>query len=77
MSTILIYIFAFCSSTLFNVEPDNIEGFQAVQALADYLFKLKDHSMALSREEAPKSLPCGIVCLNMTKDRQYHHKKIE
>lgn len=32
--------------------PDNIEGFQAVQGLADQLFGLKDHSLALSREEA-------------------------
>ncbi|KAG7525752.1 hypothetical protein JOB18_031211 [Solea senegalensis] len=35
-----------------SVGPDNIEGFQAVQDLTGQLFTLKDHSLALSREEA-------------------------
>ena len=35
-----------------SVGPDNIEGFAAVQGLSDYLFHLKDHSLALTREEA-------------------------
>ncbi|KAG7461509.1 hypothetical protein JOB18_035677, partial [Solea senegalensis] len=35
-----------------SVGPDNIEDFQAVQDLTGHLFTLKDHSLALSREEA-------------------------
>ncbi|CAL8292404.1 unnamed protein product [Arctogadus glacialis] len=35
-----------------SVGPDNVEGFQAVQDLTVFLFKLKEHSLALSREEA-------------------------
>ncbi|XP_076876832.1 uncharacterized protein LOC143526077 [Brachyhypopomus gauderio] len=35
-----------------SVGPDNIEGYRAVQNLADYLVTLKDHSFALSLEES-------------------------
>ncbi|KAK7940034.1 hypothetical protein WMY93_003360 [Mugilogobius chulae] len=31
---------------------DNVQGFKEVQDLADYLFKMKDHSLALTNEEA-------------------------
>ncbi|XP_059190546.1 uncharacterized protein LOC131972826 [Centropristis striata] len=43
-----------CSTSDDSVGPDNIAGFKAVQDLTGYLFKLKDHSLALSREEAAK-----------------------
>ncbi|KAK7922385.1 hypothetical protein WMY93_009287 [Mugilogobius chulae] len=41
-----------CLIEMESVGPDNVQGFKEVQDLADYLFKMKDHSLALTNEEA-------------------------